>query len=341
MNSKHTSGFQPCLAEPCVVHDKSKEREKRLVTCNTPGCLKQFHAVCIGHAKSTEKELRKLFFVCLRCETYLNYSAEIARKSLMVTLDEKLESFKQSVFKIIDEKIDLEFAKFTKQTQSIFDDTVQQFQLKVDQVKAEAHDAVKSVALSLKDTVNRISKTEAEQQKQNELHSNQINELRVTCNSMFSEIAALDRINRRASFVVRNVPEKEFSIMGTRISTCQEAVAAISRSLGLDRELCNIKDAYRIGKMRDDGRSRLIMVKATESTAKQFLAKARLLKQSGSLFNQVYIQEDLPPFMNKKLAEMRKRAYDHRCNHPGEDAFVKGKKLIINGIIVDEVKQNF
>ena len=45
--------------------------------------------------------------------------------------------------------------------------------------------------------------------------------------------------------------------------------------------------------------------------------------------------------MSRKLAELRKRAYEHRTNNPGEKAFVKDKKLYMNDMVVDEVKENF
>ena len=78
-----------------------------MLDCSTPGCSKRFHAICVGHGKATEKELNKLFFVCLRCEAYLNYSAEIARKSIISDIDMKLEAIKIAIYETVDQKIAL------------------------------------------------------------------------------------------------------------------------------------------------------------------------------------------------------------------------------------------
>ena len=58
-----------------------------------------------------------------------------------------------------------------------------------------------------------------------------------------------------------------------------------------------------------------------------------MLKQCGASLKYVYLHEDLPPAIIKRLAEMRKRAYGHRRKHPEEAAFVKNKKLYIDGFL--------
>ena len=55
----------------------------------------------------------------------------------------------------------------------------------------------------------------------------------------------------------------------------------------------------------------------------------------------VFLQDDLPFEVNKRLAEMRKQAFDHRSQNPGESAYVKNMKLYINNVVVDEIKLDF
>ena len=105
--------------------------------------------------------------------------------------------------------------------------------------------------------------------------------------------------------------------------------------------MANIKECFRLGKVREDNRPRLIMVKATEKTVKQFLTRSKLLKQASSPLDKIFLQENLPSELNKRLADMRKKAYEHRTQNPGDTAFVKNKKLFINGQVVDEINQNF
>ena len=42
-----------------------------------------------------------------------------------------------------------------------------------------------------------------------------------------------------------------------------------------------------------------------------------------------------------KLADMRKRAYEHCKSFPAETAYVRNKKLYVNGVVVGEVKPDF
>lgn len=82
------------------------------------------------------------------------------------------------------------------------------------------------------------------------------------------------------------------------------------------------------------------MVKATEKTSRAFRRRARILKQSESHLTNVYIQQGLPPAINKRLTEM-KHVYKYRMKYSGEEAFVKNKKLYMSGMMVDEFVQDF
>ena len=158
---------------------------------------------------------------------------------------------------------------------------------------------------------------------------------------MEDQLLALDVNNRKNSFIIRNFPDDCCTVDNKLVKSSLDAVTVIAGVLGLDEELKDIRETFRLGKVREDGRRRLIMVKATERTCKTFLRKSRFLKQCESPLNKVFLHEDLPPAINKRLAEMRKRAYEHRTNHPNEEAFVRNNKLYLNGVVVDEITQIF
>lgn len=327
MNSLKSS----CFAEPCIINEKTKEREKRTVSCNSPGCQKVFHATCIGHGRTSDKELNNLFFECLKCGTFLNYSAEIARKSFMTDFDNKLQDLRTSIDKALDEKIRLESDRIMHETRKLCEAVAKQCDEKITYIQKQVTDVdalrseFQSLKLSLmKDTDN----------------------LTNTCGSMQSHIRALELEKRKSSFIVRNFPEKNVTIKDKNITNCGEAIAMIAEELCIsDDSVRQIKDVFRLGKVNrtdnSDNKPRLIMVRASEKVAKQFLVKSKLLKHSDSLLSKVFIQENLPPEINKKLFDMRKRAYEHRSNNPGESAYVKNKKLYINGAVVEEINQVF
>ena len=171
--------------------------------------------------------------------------------------------------------------------------------------------------------------------------SKDLDELRSNCNYMMMQFNHFDSRKRRKSFIIRNFPENACTIKGKVVSTCKDAVDSIAECLDINEELVRVKEACRIGRRRDDGKPRLIMVKACENTVSQFLRKSSQLKQCEAPLNRVFLQEDLPPHVTKKLSEMRQRAYQFRAENPGEEAYVKGKRLYIKGVVVDEIGQNF
>ena len=161
-------------------------------------------------------------------------------------------------------------------------------------------------------------------------------ELKASCDSVRSHLASADMLKRRKTFIVRNFPERN-----GMPEPYTKMLNDLAKPLNLEQELVNIKEVHRIGKTRQDGKPRLILVKTNEKTARLFISRARLLRFADRPLNKVFIQENLSPEENKKLAQMRKRAYDHRINYPGVEAFVRNKKLFINGNMVDEVPKNF
>lgn len=283
-----------CFADSCVIGDKAKEREKRIVVCNSPGCQMQFHAACIGHSKMSERELKNMFFVCLKCKAYLEYSAQIAKESFLSELDSRLDSLKNSILRMVDDKIEEKFKEFSSKVQEV-----------------------------------------------NEACSEETNALKSEVNLLRKQVCSQDAAKRKKNLLIRNFPEKTCIINGKTISNCSEAAHLIAETLDLEDEAESFKDIRRLGKPRDDGKPRLIMVKSTERTVRLFLSKARQLKQKASPLCKVFLHEDLPVEVNKRLAEFRKRARDHRTNFPDEDAYVRNKKLYINGSVVDDIKQDF
>ena len=200
---------------------------------------------------------------------------------------------------------------------------------------------IQNLKESITSLTGRVEKLEGENAllKQQQLTwKNENSALRSLCNSIEERSVAVDINSRKNTFIIRNFPEDEGIDGGGNVDSCREAVSAVAKALGLSDKMDDIKETYRFGRTR--GR-RLIMVKTTEGISKQFLRRARHLKQSDAPLNQVYIQENLPAFINKRLADMRKRAFEHRKSHPGEEAFVKNKKLYLNGVVVDEISQNF
>ena len=63
-------GQGKCNADNCCATEKSKEREKRILACQSPGCSKEFHAVCIGHSKSSDKEISNMFLCALDAKCF-------------------------------------------------------------------------------------------------------------------------------------------------------------------------------------------------------------------------------------------------------------------------------
>ena len=316
-----SKGGEVCCAESCLINDKSKGKERRTIPCSSPGCEKSFHAVCIGKLKSTDKELADMFFICLRCEDYLKYSAEIAHRSIMSELDRRLASIEKSVYNAIDDRL----GKLSE----VFDKKLNAFE-------SDFRNSIESLQRNLEEKELHIADLKNELKSLNDRYPLIESELKASCDLVRSQLASADKLKRKKTFIVRNFPEcngmpESFSNMLT----------ALAKPLNLEQELVNVKEVHRIGKARGDGKPRLILVKTNEKTARLFISRARLLRFADRPLNKVYIQENLSPDENKKLAEMRKRAFDHKVSNPGDEAFVRNKKLFINGNIVDEVPKNF
>ena len=173
----------------------------------------------------------------------------------------------------------------------------------------------------------------------NERCLKEITTLQKLCKSTKEQLVSIDQKKRKESFIVRNFPESQYAEsrnlnnLGKAISptaessNMYEAISSIAHALGLSGEVNNIHEAFRLGRPREDGKPRLIMVKAPERVCRLFLGKARLLKHAQAPFCNVFLQEDLTPEVNKKLIEMRRKAYEHRTKNPGQEAYVKNKKL--------------
>ena len=331
-----TRSCNECLAEPCIINERSKEREKRLLSCGSPGCRKLFHVACVGKAKVSDKELAGLFFVCLRCEAYLKYSADIARKSIMTELDIRLAALEKSIYQYIDQRFKKETDKLKLQLELKIDRSSKCLDEKLSELDGEVRDTIDSLSKRLEKSENDFSRLEFELKDLNAKHAHELNELKCTCNAVTNQVSSMDVQSRKKTFIIRNFPERN-----NHSETSEDILATIARALNLECELMNVKQIHRLGKPRQDGRPRLLLVRTTERTAKMFLSRSSLLRHANRPLDKVYLQENLSVEASRKLAEMRKRAFYHRANNPGDEAFVRNKKLIINGSVVDELKQNF
>lgn len=326
-----------CCAQPCLLNDKSKEREKRILSCSSPGCVKSFHVGCIGKSKISDKELMGLFFICLRCERYLEYGAEISRKTLMTEFDNKLIALEESILKTINERFEKEVEYLKRHTMSLLDQSTKLYEDKLKNLNSDVQVSLDSFERLLKEKDKAIVSLKSELQSLNEQCTHNLSEMKATYNSVNVKMSSIDSLNRKKSFIIRNYPERDNSN-----ETLENVLMSIARPLNIEQELRNIEQAFRLGKPHHNGKPRLILVKTTERTAKLFLSRSRLLKHADRPLNKVFIQENLSSEDNKKMAEMRKRAFEYRAQNPGEEAFVRNKKLFINGIIVDELsKKNF
>ena len=330
-----------CLAEPCIVNAKSKDREKRFIECNSPGCSKSFHAHCIGHAKMPDKDLNNFFFVCSKCKAFLEYSADIARASLLSELETKLNVFQISILEKVEDRLRAECTNLSRETKSVIDSFTSHINEKINEVKLQTSEANEFTLSIIRDKEKDIDFLKTDVINQVESLTNELNVLRTHCDQMQKQYSSLDSKRRKKSFIIRNFPEEACNVKGKVVSTCEGALDSITECLNIDKNLIHIKGISRIGKRKEDGKPRLIAVKATENTVSQFLKNSRRLKQCDAPLNRVFLQEDLPFQVTKKLSEMRQRAYQFRTENPGKEAYVKGKRLYINGVVVDEVVQNF
>ena len=225
------------------------------------------------------------------------------------------------------------------------DVTLDNIKVLIENSKTEIINSVKDELTSIIKKVAALSSRVDMLEKDNETLENKCHDLLKTVTRQHKiiedQLVALDSGSRKSSFIIRNFPEGDCMVDGKFLESAHDAVTVVAEALGIPEEVKEVKEAFRLGKMRPNGRNRLIMVKTTEKTVKAFLRKARTLKQREAPLNKVFLHEDLPPVVTKKLAEMRKRAHEHRIQHPNEEAFVKNKKLYLNGVIVDEIAQNF
>ena len=100
-----------------------------------------------GKNQISDKELASLFFVCLRCEAYLKYSADIARKSIMSELDTRLAAFEKSIYEYIDQR-------FKKET----DELKLQIELKVDRSSKLLDKKLSDLDDEVRNTIDLVSK---------------------------------------------------------------------------------------------------------------------------------------------------------------------------------------
>ena len=132
---------------------------------------------------------------------------------------------------------------------------------------------------------------------------------------------------KRSNFIIKGVLEES--------NPQSTAAKVIKQVIGLDLDPVNI-NAFQLGKqVTPGGRPRPILVKNVEQ-AQVIIRNARKLRQNND-FQNVYIDRDLPTELAKATANLRKRAYEWRRDHPTETAFVKRGVLFINDIEVASV----
>ena len=277
-----------------------------------------------------------LYFICLRCESYLTYGAEIARNSIMTELDNKLGTMEKAIYKAIDNRFQEKIDEIKAQTE----ETVARLSKAMDQkfkaLENYCRNSIQSFEKILDDEKSQVLSLKTDLKSLNDRCGQDLVALKTSCSTVQNQMSTLTSEKRKETFVIRNFPERT-----NGFELIDSVLLAVARPLNLEQELMHVKHAYRIDKPRTDGKPRLILVKTTEKVARLFLSRCRLLKQAGRPLNSVFVQENLSPEENKKLFELRKRAYEHRTQNPGEVAYVYNKKLIINGAVVDEVSKNF
>lgn len=342
MDESSQSDTATCDSESCVIHGKSKEKLKRLISCASPGCSMQFHVACVGRAKLSDKELKSLFFICLRCETFLKYGADIAREGFIRELDQKLEILKQSLNETIDRKIQEECTRLEAHTDSLIESLSIRVDEKFEEVRAQFTTSNDFVQSTLASNKNAILATQSDLHALKDKCESEVSILKQQCKVLENQLTSLESGKRKESYIIRNFPENgESRSHKGNPSNCIEAVSSVANALGLTNEIRNVQDAFRLGKPRSDGKPRLILVRAPERTCSLFLRKSRLLKQAQPPLSSVYLQENLPYETRKQLMQMRRKAYVHRSEHPSDEAYVKNMKLYINGTVVEEISQNF
>ena len=150
------------------------------------------------------------------------------------------------------------------------------------------------------------------------------------------KVARLETNARKGNFVIKGIPEGKDSLDGVNISSPASAIESVANAIDVK---IVINSCFRLGKPRQDGSPRPILVKSTEECTSNMLRSAKKLKQVGKdFFKKIYIDKDYPPEVATLLSQLRKRAYEHRRDHPNSKAFVRNGKLFINDVVVDEVK---
>ena len=176
------------------------------------------------------------------------------------------------------------------ETQELLESMTNQFNKKLQEVKYEALESHKLVLGKCEANEIKFAKLQ-----KNDVHAKEMESFKESIGSLQKYISFLDSKDRRKSFIIRNVPEKDFSIDNQNVSGTQQAVASVADALGLRHEAEHLQNVYRIGRPRDDNRPRLIMVETTERTAKLFLSKARKFKDSSTtLLKRVFCKKICP-----------------------------------------------
>ena len=168
---------------------------------------------------------------------------------------------------------------------------------------------------------------------------NEISILKKTIKELETRIGHLEINSRKNNFIIKGVPENVDRVDGIDVSSPEKATASIAKAINVP---IVINACFRLGKPREDGSPRPILVKSTETCAFNMIRSARKLKQAGDeggrlLFNKTFIDKDYPPETAAALAKLRKKAFEHRRTNPGAESFVRNGKLFIDGAVVEEI----
>ena len=128
-------------------------------------------------------------------------------------------------------------------------------------------------------------------------HSSRLAAQELKIKQLEDKIAKKDLETRRDNFIIKGIKEDE-NIMDS-ISKISEAIG-----VGLGNEMCQIKQAFRLGQPRPNGSPRPVLVKSNQSVAYQMVVNGKKLRASND-FKKVYIDRDLPSATAKALSNLR------------------------------------
>ena len=225
----------------------------------------------------------------------------------------------------------LEDALMTKIKKAVRDIVTEYMQKEIDNLK-EALQSTKELVIHLS---QRLSKVEKSAETDKESHA-----IKSNSPTLFEKVTSLEdivtnqqkamefsqRSYRRNNFIISGLPE------GPKESGKEVVHEFLEEKLGI-RDI-SISNAMRLGRIRDDEKSRLVLV-----TTSSFSEKMSVMKVKNRLKGtHIFINEDLTPLQRSQ----RRRLWEacQKARSDGKKAYVLGDRLVINGKQHESVKEN-